>query len=157
MNALPNPDLPDFLALYEHFKKTLTPGQKADLRRVAEPDDLVMTPALYRLFPGQRPGTRHLRLAFLLPWCAHGENAQPLAKQLVDKKVTETRVIQVARAEPDADLIQLRRLVMHIKPTVNWKEFGKTLWYWGDRTKRTLVEDFYLAQFTPSKSNKGKH
>ncbi|MCP5420350.1 MAG: type I-E CRISPR-associated protein Cse2/CasB [Gammaproteobacteria bacterium] len=153
MNASSLPDVPDFVALHQGFT-TLTPGQKADLRRVAEPDDLLMTPALYRLFPGQRPNAQHLRLAFLLPWCDHAAHSQPLARQLPERNVTEMRVIQIARAEPDADVIQLRRLVMHIKPTVDWNEFGKTLWFWGAHSKRKFVEDFYLAQYATSK---GKH
>jgi CRISPR system Cascade subunit CasB len=60
----------------------------------------------------------------------------------------------VARASSPLDLIQLRRLLAHIEPAVNWLEFGRMLWCWSARTKRKLVEDFYLAQFTPVKGDK---
>ena len=51
-------------------------------------------------------------------------------------------------------LIQLRRLVMHTEPVGDWSDFGRTLWYWNDRAKRQLVEDFYLPRFNPAKGEK---
>lgn len=145
----PVPGLPYFQGLCERYQG-FTPGQKAELRRCAEPDDLTMTPAFYRLFPGQRPDQRHRRLAFLLPWCAHRPQARPLATQLAEAQVAEARILQVARARsPRDDLIQLRRLVMHINPEVDWTDFGRSLWFWGQRAKRGLVEDFYLARLSP--------
>ena len=59
-------ELPDFVALKMRYDNESFPtGARAELRRVAEPDDVAFTPALYRLFPGQRPDERHLRLAYL--------------------------------------------------------------------------------------------
>lgn len=148
-------DLPDFAALKARFEGEAFPtGARAELRRVADPDAVAFSPALYRLFPGQKPDDRHLRLAFLLPCCKHDAKAKSLGAQLAAAKVAEARVLQVARAQSPLDLIQLRRLLARIEPAVNWLEFGKTLWFWSERTKRKLVEDFYLAQFTPAKGDK---
>lgn len=148
-------ELPDFVALKMRYDNESFPtGARAELRRVAEPDDVAFTPALYRLFPGQRPDERHLRLAYLLPYCKHASRTKPLGAQLAEAQVAEARVLQVARSQAPLDLVQLRRLLMHIEPAVDWSEFGRTIWYWNDRAKRQLVEDFYIARFTPAKGER---
>lgn len=145
-------DLPDFVALRTRFESEAFPnGARAELRRLPDMESVALCPALYRLFPGQKPDDRHLRLAFLLPCCKHDDKAQSLGAQLAKAKVSEARVLQVARARSPQDLIQLRRLLTHAEPAVNWVEFGRSLWFWGDRARRQLVEDYYLAQFTPAK------
>lgn len=131
--------------------ETFPTGARAELRRVAEPSDVALTPALYRLFPSQRPDDRHLRLAYLLPCCKHAAKAKSLGAQLAEAKVAEARVLQVARSHAPLDIVQLRRLLTHIEPTVDWAKFGQMIWDWDDRAKRQLVEDFYIARFTPAK------
>jgi CRISPR system Cascade subunit CasB len=140
-------ELPDFVMLRQRYNN-MPPGQRAELRRVGEPDDLSFTPALYRLFPGARPDDRHRRVAFFLPWCEQSKGSPPgLGKQLVDKRISEARVLQVARARPPVDLVQFRRLVIHVEPVVDWEKFGRLLWFWEPQDKRKIVEDFYIAQF----------
>ena len=145
---------PDFVELRKRYDG-LASGQRAELRRVAEPADLSFTTVLYRLFPGERIDDRHRRIAFMLPWCdqTKGQLAD-LGKQLVDRHIAEARVLQVARASWPVDLIQLRRLAMYVEPMVDWDNFGPLLWFWGDRSKRSLVEGFYLALFKPTKGGK---
>lgn len=148
-------ELPDFVALKMRYdNESFSTGARAELRRVAEPDDVALTPALYRLFPGQKPDDRHLRLAFLLPCCKHAAKAKSLGAQLAEAKVAEARVLQVARAHAPLDMVQLRRLLTHIEPTVNWSEFGRMVWFWKPEDKRKLVEDFYIARFNPAKGDK---
>lgn len=148
-------ELPDFAALKLRYDSDSFPtGARAELRRVAEPDEVAYSPALYRLFPGQKPDDRHLRLAYLLPCCTHDPHAKSLGAQLAAARVAEARVLQVARSRAPLDMVQLRRLLAYIKPAVNWKEFGRTVWFWNDQSKRQLVEDFYLAQFAPAKGAK---
>jgi len=147
-------DLPDFVQLRQRYDD-MVPGQRAELRRAGEPDDLSFTPALYRLFPGARPDERHRRVAFLLPWCEQGKGDPPdFGKQLVNKRISEARVLQVARATSPLDLIQFRRLAIHVEPIVDWAKFGQLLWFWGPLSKRRIVEDFYLAQFANPKGGK---
>lgn len=146
-------ELQNFAALRSRYE-AFPPGPKAELRRAPEPDDLGLTTAFYRLFPDERPNERHQRLAFLLPWCPHRPHAKALGAQLASEGVSEARVLQAARAKSPLDIIQLRRLVMHIEPTVDWNEFGRMLWFWNDRSKRQLVEDFYLTLFSPAKGDK---
>jgi len=146
---------PDFVALKARFDSEAFPnGARAELRRVVEPDDVALLPALYRLLPGQKPDDRHLRLGFLLPHAKHAANAKPLGAQLAAAKIAEARVLQVARSRAPLDIIQLRRLLIHLDPAVDWQAFGKTVWYWNDISKRQLVEDYYLAKFTPAKGDK---
>jgi CRISPR system Cascade subunit CasB len=148
-------ELPDFVALRNRYDDEKFPtGARAELRRVAEPDDVALTPALYRLFPGQRPDDRHLRLAFLLPCCKHAVKAKSLGAQLAEAKIAEARVLQVARARTPLDVVQLRRLLIHIEPSVDWSEFGRMVWFWGPKDKRKLVEDFYIARFNPAKGDR---
>lgn len=148
-------DLPDFIALKARYEgETFPTGARAELRRAAEPESVALCPALYRLFPGQKPDDRHRRIAFLLPCCKHDAKAKSLGAQLAAAKLSEARVLQVARAQSPLDLVQLRRLLAHIEPVVNWQEFGKMIWFWGEQAKRQLVEDYYLAKFTPAKGDK---
>lgn len=157
---------PDFLSLWSRYT-ALSPGDKAVLRRVAEPDELREFHALYALFPHGRAHDGWLRVAFLLPWCedcgeGRRDSTPGLGKLLVDKKVSEMRVFQVARAKSPTDIIQFRRLAVQLKhPKVDWKKLGWLLYRsepdggsWSRESKRQLVENFYLAKFTPAKGEK---
>lgn len=148
-------ELPDFVALKTRLESENFPtGARAELRRAAEPDDVALTPALYRLFPGDKPNERHWRLAYLLPCCPHAANAKSLGAQLAEARVAEARVLQVARAKEPLDVVQLRRLLAHLKPAVDWSQFGRMVWFWNDKAKRQLVEDYYVARFNPKGENK---
>lgn len=150
-----NKELPDFIALKSLFDgDTFSNGARAELRRVAEPDEVALLPALYRLFPGRRPDERYQRVAFLLPCARHASNAKSLGTQLASAKIAEARVLQVARSQSPLDLIQLRRLLQHADPVVDWEEFGKMIWYWNSLSKRQLVQDFYYAKFTSFKGTR---
>lgn len=140
-------ELPDFVALKMRYDDESFPtGARAELRRVAEPDDVAFTSALYRLFPGQKPNERHRRVAYLLPYCKHVHKAK-LGAQLAEANVAEERVLQVVRAHEPLDMVQLRRLLAYVKPTVDWSEFGRMVWFWNAKTKRQFVEDFFIARF----------
>jgi CRISPR system Cascade subunit CasB len=147
-------DTPDFAALRARFEsEAFSSDARAELRRAADPDEVALRPALYRLFPGQKPEDRHRRLAFLLPCCRHDAKAASVGAQFAKAKIAEARLLQVARSQSPLDLIQLRRLLVHAEPAVNWAEFGKMIWYWGRYAKRQLVEQYYLAQFSPAKGD----
>ncbi len=147
-------ELPDFVALKRRYDDTsLSTGARAEVRRVAEPNDLAFVPGLYRLFPGHRPDRRHMRLAYLLPYCKHSDSATSLGSQFAKAGIAEARVLQVARSHDPLDMVQFRRLLIHIEPTVDWSEFGKMVWYWNDRSKRQFVEDFYIVRFAPDKGD----
>jgi CRISPR system Cascade subunit CasB len=147
-----NTHTPDFAEIHGRFT-ALPPGGKAELRRAAMPDDLRLTPALYRLFPGMRPTDQQLRLAFVLPWCEHVNTARKLAA-LCAGKIAEERIIQIARAHSPDDLIQFRRLVMQLRADVGWADIANTLWFWGRNAKRGLVEDFYISLHKLDKGEK---
>jgi CRISPR system Cascade subunit CasB len=142
------PDLPNFVAMRQRFENAMTPGQQAELRRAANPEDLRLKPALYRLFPGIRPTAQHLRLAFLLPWAEHRSNTANFGAQCAKSKVNEARLFEIARSADPTDMIQLRRVTMQIKPHVDWTHFGTMLWFWGPHAKRELIENYYLAQYS---------
>jgi CRISPR system Cascade subunit CasB len=156
---------PDFLSLWGRYA-ALSPGDKAALRRVAEPEELRDFHALYALFDYGRVHDGWLRVAYLLPWCDDcGDDrrdvAPSLSKLLVEKNVSETRVFQVVRAKSPTDIIQFRRMMIQLKhPKIDWKKMGQLLYWsepdgsWSRESKRKLVENFYLAKFTPAKGDK---
>ncbi|MEE8584980.1 MAG: type I-E CRISPR-associated protein Cse2/CasB [Acidobacteriota bacterium] len=138
--------LPDFRSLKEAFDNRLDNGQRAELGRVRYLDDLPWTPALYRLLPeGVRPRPAWCRIAYLLPWVPHRDGAPSLGTQLAKSGISEMRLFQVLRSEPPRDLTQLRRLCQHVEPSLDWREFGRTLFFWQRRDKQRIVEDYYLA------------
>lgn len=136
----------DFSAIAKRFER-LTPGQKAELRRVADPEDVAGIPAFYRLFPGERSAPWKVRTAFLLPWAPHQPGAEYLGRQLAKARVSENRIYQVVRSSYPNDLIQLRRLVQHIEPRLDWNVFGWTLRKWekDKRAKQEILEDFFIG------------
>ncbi len=147
MTSSAYPELPDFVALWERYNH-MTRGQQAELRRATEPNDLTLKPALYRLLPGIQPGKQYLRIAFLIPWFAHQPNAANFGAQCAKADINEARLFQVVRSDEFLGMIQLRRLAVQIKPQVDWSQFGQGIWYWGSRSKRELIETYYLAQYS---------
>jgi len=134
---------PDFVAIHERFDKRLTPGQRAEIRRAAGPNDPVLVFSTGRLFKNLLgPWPSSYRVVWFLPIVAHKDSAERIGKQLADSSISEARMFQVLRAEPPLDLQHLRRLCRQAEPTVNWSDFGKTLWWWSEEAKRKIVEDY---------------
>lgn len=142
-------ELPDFVTLKARYEE-LGAGPRAELRRVARPDDLALIPAFYRLLPGIKTDARWQRIVFFLPFAAHVGQGDSLGRALAGK-VKEERLFQVLRSNPPNDLIQLRRLVQQAEPRVDWRKMGKTLWFWGEISKRRLVEDYFSPASKPEK------
>ncbi|WP_305856483.1 type I-E CRISPR-associated protein Cse2/CasB [Balneatrix alpica] len=151
----------DAMAIY-HAWNALDSGASAQLRRVAEPDDLRDIPAFYRLVQhlgwhnpaNQRP---LLRVVFCLSAGKHViRHAEPsekhphgisLGKALaVNEKINERRLYQLLRAEWPQDMVQLRRLLIHAEPILHWPTMVEQLTWWNERARRQLLEDFVLAQ-----------
>ena len=140
---------PDFVRLYAHFDelKNRVSGLEAEIKRCASLDDLTEIPSFYRLMAETGTHQGWQRVAFFLPYVKHKEGADNLGKQLAKGGVSEMRLFQVIRSESPNDIIQLRRLVQQVKPTVDWHYFGPMLFYWdyNDSNKRQLLEDYFLA------------
>jgi CRISPR system Cascade subunit CasB len=142
--------LPDFMALY-HAWEQLPPGPKAELRRVGRPEELIETASFYRLFSGkatQEWGKQaYQRLIFCLPYVKHTSEEVGLGKALAKGKgISEKRLFQVIRSESPNDMIQLRRVLQMVEPTANWPRAAKLLWYWNERSKRDLLEEYFMNQ-----------
>ncbi|OAI20658.1 type I-E CRISPR-associated protein Cse2/CasB [Methylomonas lenta] len=141
----------DFMILYERYQK-LKPGPQAELKRVAQPDDLLEIPAFYRLLHDARAGKDMQRLVYCLPLITHQESGDSLGKALAKAEINEKRLFMVIRSEEPNDLIQLRRLLKQSdKPKVDWIKMAKTIWNWNRpdlRVKQKLLEDFFLNQHT---------
>lgn len=159
MTDLKTKTLPDFIALKQKFDKNLSNGQRAEIRRTSNIEDLELIPAVYHL--GYRPLERGhqglLNVIYFLPYADNLETPQSLGKQLVNSRINETRVFQVIRSESPQDLYYLRRILQQVKPTVNWLDFGKMLYFWnGEYSKKQFLEDYFTAQNSDSKDKKGE-
>ncbi len=149
----------DFEALCQRFtelSKRIS-GLQAEIKRASSPEDLIEVPAFYRLMAGIGTHAGWQRVAFFLPYAKHKAGAESLGKQLAKAGVSEMRLFQVIRSSSPNDIVQLRRLVQQVKPTVDWQTFGNTLLYWDydDRNKRNLLEDYFLAANNKN-TNKGE-
>jgi CRISPR system Cascade subunit CasB len=142
--------LPDFVKVKAYFDNRLTPGQRAELRRVSDPEDIDLIPVYYYLIrgflqTGQRPDRRWRRVVYALPYAEHAEGAGGLGIHLARAGVREGRLFQMTRSEYPNDLVHLRRMLQQIKPTLDWHQFGGTLYFWGQEAKRRILEDYCLA------------
>lgn len=142
--------LPDFIALYNAWER-LPPGPKAELRRIREPEDLIEIPAFYRLFSGKAvrewEKRAYQRLIFCLPYVKHIEADIGLGKALAKGKgVSEKRLFQVIRSDFPNDMIQMRRILQMVEPSVNWPKAAGILWYWNERSKRDFLEEYFMNQ-----------
>ena len=149
---------PDFMTLYEAWKR-LKPGPRAELRRVSVPEGLLEVPAFYRLISNLVQDTqarnaihRLQRLVFCLPFITHTDKEISLGTALAGggshgkSAVSDKRLFQMIRSEPPNDLIQLRRILKMVEPSLHWPLAARLLWYWNERGKRQLLEDYFLNQ-----------
>lgn len=146
----------DFMGLYQAWER-LAPGPRAELRRVNTPDELLELPAFYRLFSGR--GSKewekeaYQRLIYCLPYIKHTGDDVGLGKALAKGKgVREIRLFQVIRSDHPNDMIQLRRILKMVEPTVNWPRAAETLWYWDKRRKRDMLEQYFLKNTNNQKT-----
>lgn len=160
-------------ALYEQFEN-LGNGDKAAIRRVVEPDDLLVNPAFYHLLQSvfetfrdaelskvrdeANNQSQMARIIYLLPYFLHRPNGKSLGKIFSENGVSERRLFLVMRSEYPQDLIQLRRLCQQFKgEPLDVVQLGTLLCYWGrDRvssegSKRRLMKDFYLSAYKEDK------
>lgn len=151
----------DFMGLYDAWMQ-MPPGPKAELRRAATPADLLEVPAFYRLFSGrghtELEKQAYQRLIFCLPCIKqHTEKQVSLGAALARSddsgrsKVSEKRLFQIIRSEFPNDMIQLRRTLKMVEPTVNWPLAAKQLWFWNTLNKRDLLEDYFMKKSKQTK------
>ena len=141
----------DFIRLYRAFEQS-GKGAQAELRRVVKPSDLIEVPAFYRLTQGfgQRENIR--RLIYCLPWLKHQDSGASLGEALALAKVSEKRLFVIIRSGEPNDLVQLRRLLQQVKPTVDFVQTAWLLIRWHQpEQKQKLLEDFFLHQQAPAK------
>lgn len=146
--------MPDFLKLHERYHQQLDNGERAQIKRATEPEDLLGLPAFYRLIGGASPTDlkQLARVAFFLPYIAkHSLEAAPLGRQLHHQKISEKRLFHIIRSSSPNDLIQLKRVLQQAKlHSINWQMLAETLFYWNANNKKQLMQDFYLQPNTDS-------
>lgn len=150
----------DAMALYRAWQQ-LDNGACAQIRRVSEPDELRDISAFYRLvqpFGWENP--RHQQALLRMVFClSAGKNVirhqdkKPeqttgisLGRALANSgRINERRIFQLIRADRTADMVQLRRLLAHAEPVLDWPLMARMLTWWGKRERQQLLEDFVLT------------
>ncbi|RLA38675.1 MAG: hypothetical protein DRR42_28380, partial [Gammaproteobacteria bacterium] len=141
----------DWLALSGRLKEWQQHhrGWLAELKRCRSLDDIADYPAYYRLIQGHIPAGRVAqRSAFILPWLPHRASAKPIGESFKNARISEMRLFQMMRSESPKDIELLRRLIQQAEPSVDWQKFGSTIYYWGKRSKREIVEQYFLSEST---------
>lgn len=144
-----------FQALLDDFQ-ALDSTRKSLLKRAVTPSDLLEQPAFYGLYrkhlksPEER--SQLLRLIYCLPFIQHHAEGRGLGASLAvtgkegKVKVGEKRVIQLARIENgEQSMVTLRRLLKQAEPEMDWLKAAQSLWFWGERSRRQLLEDYFMA------------
>ena len=134
---------PDYLAIYQQYQ-ALKPGPKAELRRTVIPADLLQVSVFYQLLKGQAADTRMQRLIYCLPVIKHQADGHSLGQALAKANISEKRLFMVLRSESPNDFIQLRRLLKMSEPTLDWMKAAPMLYFWGEKNKRKLIEDYFF-------------
>jgi len=153
---------PDFQTLYDDYSE-LDATRQSLLKRATSPENLLEMPAFYDLYrrhlkkPEQRAGL--LRLIFCLPFVKHQTGGKSLGAALAAigsdgrVKIGEKRVIQISRIGNKMQaMTQLRRLLKHAEPTLDWLKAAKSIWFWGKISQQQLLEDYFLSLPPKAKS-----
>lgn len=140
-----------FRQVKQRFDQVLTSGQRAEIGRARRPDDLALLPGYYRaLAPGTHPDAGWRRVAFLLPHAKPQNGGWSLGRVLGAAGVSEMRLFQMLRADEPQDILHLRRLCRHVESSrglsLDWRVFGRMLYYWEFSDKQKIVEDYYLKE-----------
>jgi len=137
-----------FDKLHDRFFKELPNGAQAELRRCASVEDTRYTPALYRLLLTDRQVTdAQARLAYMLPVCPQKNGGAHPGAVLVAARVSEQRVMQIARAHrtnPEDALTGLRRVVQHSEGMMPWAKIARLISRWRKDDVQELVEGYFL-------------
>ena len=141
----------------------LSSGAKADLKRAVSLEKLQSTGTFIRLLDGNEKFVQYSRVVFILPWLSHKEGislGSVLYSGYAGHSISEARMVQMLRSDYPQDIITLRRMIWHAagrhaEVTVDWEKLGEQLYYWGERNKQKIVQDYYLAEVR-SKKNEGE-
>lgn len=156
-----------FTALASQYLQ-LSNGDKAALRKVVLPDDLLMQPAFYHLLQATLEQFKEqtktqmrkfleqpslvVRFVYLLPYFQCSNNQKSLGALFREHGLSERRLFLVMRSDYPQDLVQLRRLCQQIKGTpIDTGKLGELLFYWGrdsagsEGSKRQLMQQYYLS------------
>jgi len=141
--------MPDFINIHDRYQNQLDNGERAQIKRATEPEDLLELPAFYRVIgsASNKELKQLMRVAFFLPLITtHNKEAAALGRQLSNHKISEKRLFHIIRSESPNDLIQLKRVLQQAKLTqINWHDLGNALYFWGKGQKQQLMQDFYLT------------
>ncbi len=136
--------------LWRRFHE-FNPKVRAEIRRVRTYEDLGNVPSFYHLFFGLKfpYSDQWHRIVYFFPYLDETSAVdglyRPLGRQFLDHKISESRIVQLVRADHPQDMDYLRRLIQHAQPVANWRNFGSLLYYWGKSNARKILQDYCLA------------
>lgn len=150
--------------IYKKFDE-LDNASKAQIKRATELDDIKQSIILFRL--GLEFNKQCCRIALLLPFLKNVKNEDTFGVAIAkldngdigikkDKYTTiGKRLMRIIRLEPDNDLYEFRRLLRFVASkssdkaiSVNSKSACESLYYWGEKSKKQVFEDYLLKQYS---------
>lgn len=67
-----------------------------------------------------------------------------IAESLVNNEIKETRLKKIIDLESNQDLFDnIRKIVVQIKGEINLNELINSLYFWGNKTKKELILNYY--------------
>jgi hypothetical protein len=151
--------------------KNFDAGSKAIIKRATSLDDVQFSLHLYQLgLPvaeyWQR--TSIARFAFMLPFlnpATDGGCSLGKAIALLDDGDTGAkndkytsfgkRLMRIVRLDDEMDIYEFRRLIRYVASktsdkslAINPENVGKSLYYWGDKNKKRIFEDYLLTKYS---------
>lgn len=135
----------DFVAMKAKYEK-LPKGDKAKLARVTKPEEFPMIGATYKLLPsGEKPHTGWQRVMFLLPLVKHETDGYSLGTLFGLCGVKEERIQHIINSNISNSLSYIESCLKLCGDNnkVDFQKVAELLFYWGDKSKERLLQDFY--------------
>lgn len=155
-NALEKQTIARLVGWWRGLQEPHNSGNRAELRRAATVDAVIMTPAFQRLCSGFtdefRSDSDKTRLAAIAGLLAHvkesAESRMEIAKQMAQKtddtpRVSELRfrrLLQKSRGDLFVPMVRVIRLLDH---RVNIFDLIESVYYWGDRVKKKWAYAYF--------------
>ncbi len=161
-----------WVEVYERYEK-LDNGSKALIKRSTSLEEIKLSLVLFQL--GLEHNIQSSRIAFCIPFLKSVEDGNSIGKSLAslddgdigrekDKYTTiGKRMMRIVRLDGDNDLYEFRRLLNFIagkssdkKISVDIKSACKALYYWGEKSKKEIFENYLVEQYSDKTTKVGE-
>ncbi len=135
----------DFVAMKVRYEK-LSKADKAKLARVTKPEGFPMIGATYKLLPDQeKPHSGWQRVIFLLALVEHEPQGASLGTLFGVCGIKEDRIQRIIHSSVPNTLTYIASCLKlcGANNKVDFQRVAELLFYWGDKSKERLLQDYY--------------